>query len=133
MADRLWSRVQYLVLARAFVDAAAPRSWTDLGAGDGANAVELTSTASLAERHAVGVYGGAVPPRLGSWTIHDADLLHWIARLDAGSATEGASLLDVIEHFDRSAAERILERLEAAFRVLVVFTPRGFMPHDGTL
>src|SRR2546428_13600746 len=104
MADRLWSRVSYLVLARAFVAAAAPRSWTDLGAGDGANAVELTSTASLAERHAVGVDGGAVPPRLGGWAIPDADLFPRRAPVREGTARRRARLARAFQHLQLSPA-----------------------------
>ena len=39
----------------------------------------------------------------------------------------------VIEHFDKPVAESLLTQVEQAFQFVVISTPRGFMPHDGTV
>jgi hypothetical protein len=39
-------------------------------------------------------------------------------------------MFDVIEHFERRDAEALLDKLEQIFRVVLIFTPRGFLQQD---
>lgn len=61
-----------------------------------------------------------------------ADVAH-LGAVFAPRSVDAAVALDVIEHLERPAAERLLADLERiARRRVVVFTPNGFVPQTGT-
>jgi hypothetical protein len=110
----------------AFARSRGISDWTDLGAGTGAATLSATRDLPLSRRRAVVAQLPAPLLSEAGWTVEQGDLRSW--RGDG----EAVSLFDVIEHFERAEAEAILARLERAFSVVMVFTPRGFLPLDGT-
>lgn len=123
---RLLLPVPYTPLVNAFARSYGVTDWTDLGAGTGAATLAATRGLPLRRRRAV----VAEPPSPllseAGWTVEKGDLHSW--RGDG----EAVSLFDVIEHLERGDAEAMLSRLERAFSVVIVFTPRGVLPLDAT-
>ena len=120
---RLWVPVPYEPLVTAAARAARVKDWVDVGPGDGIRAAVITGGLGLQAREFV-LPPGAREPRIPGWRITHADVRSWHGEGDC------VSLLDVIEHLEPDAANRVLERLARDFRVVVVFTPWGFMPQD---
>jgi hypothetical protein len=105
------------------------RDWTDLGSGDGRALLRMTAGLPLSRRRCV-VFGGAARVlEAAGWDVDDCDIREWTARSPGGDCV---SLFDVIEHFEHRDADMILDRLESAYRLVVIFTPRGFMRQDAT-
>ena len=122
---RLWRPVSYTPIVAAAARAAAVSDWTDVGPGDGSRTAAITEGLELQRRSFV-VWPGALAPDIPGWSVERSDLRSWRGRGDC------VSLLDVLEHLERDEAMAVLERLEQSYRVLVIFTPWGFMRQDPT-
>ena len=120
---RLWLPIPYEPLLTTAGHAAAVKDWTDIGPGDGTRASAITRDLPLSRRTFV-VAPDAAPPHIPGWDIERCDLKQWQGRGDC------VSLLDVVEHLERPDADRVLTELERRYRVVVVFTPWGFMRQD---
>jgi hypothetical protein len=107
--------------------------WTDLGSGDGRKIIKLTRGLHLDSRRTVLLAPVETITRLeaNGFTVHQQNVQSWLNNLPAGFHGDCVSLLDVIEHFEPEDAAQILDRLTEIFRVVIIFTPRGFMQQDG--
>jgi hypothetical protein len=121
---RLLFPVPYTALVNAFARSHGVTDWTDLGAGTGTATLPATRDLPLRRRRAVVAEPPAPLLTQAGWSVEPGDLRSW--RGEGGAV----SLFDVIEHLERPEAEAILTRLERDFGVVMVFTPRGFMPLD---
>jgi hypothetical protein len=100
--------------------------WTDLGCGQGGQAVRVAA-AGPAARVAVDAVApaGAVP----GWNFIESDVREYVFSRDA-DRTAIASMFDVIEHFDQSGGKELLEAVCERFAAQIVFTPLGFLRQD---
>jgi len=117
-----------LPLVRVFARSAGVEDWTDLGSGDGTTVSMCIAGLNLRSRNAV-LLCSDPPKTLAAWTIHNSDVKDWVHKL-SGEAGDCVSMFDVLEHFEKPQGKAILDKLEAAFRAVVVFTPRGFLKQD---
>lgn len=122
---RLWTPVPYGAIVAAAARAGEVSDWTDVGPGDGRRTVAITQGLELRRRLFI-VRPGASAPDVPGWNIERSDLRSWDGHGDC------LSLLDVLEHLERHEALAVLERLERGYRMVVIFTPWGFMRQDPT-
>jgi hypothetical protein len=102
--------------------------WTDVAPGNGRITATATEGLALRRRRLIIPAHQQKPQCLEHWQHEYADLVAW-----AGTETgDCVSLFDVIEHLARPDADDVMTRLERSYRLVVVFTPRGFMRQDAT-
>jgi hypothetical protein len=125
---RLWTPVPYEPLVRQATKVAGVNDWTDVAPGSGRITAVATAGLSLRRRHLIIPPHQSCPELLEGWTYEHRDLREW-----AGTQTgDCVSLFDVLEHLVRPEAEDVLTRLEGGYRIVVIFTPLGFMRQDST-
>ena len=100
--------------------------WTDLGFGQGGQAVRVAAAGPLARVAVDAVAPAAAVP---GWNFIESDVREYVLGRDA-DRTAIASLFDVIEHFDQSAGKELLEAVCERFAGQIVFTPLGFLRQD---
>jgi hypothetical protein len=114
-------------MVRDVAQLAGVEDWTDVAPGNGRVTAAVTEGLPLRSRHLLIPPHLERPPSLSEWTYERGDLMKW-----AGSQSgDCVSLFDVIEHLARPEADDVLTRLERTYRIVVVFTPLGFMRQDG--
>ena len=124
--------IRELPLVTRIAELTGVREWTDLGSGNGDKILTVTAGLNLRGRHSVVIASDATCRRLESagWSVRREDIRQWVDSLPADFGGDCVSLFDVIEHFEPDDAMAVLDRLERAFRVVILFTPRGFMKQD---
>jgi hypothetical protein len=127
---RLLVPQDFLSLVRVLARGAGVQDWTDLGSADGTTVSSAISGLPLSSKTAVLLCPDA-PPKLSGWEIRNSDVRKWADSLN-GRCGDCVSMFDVIEHFNRSEADALLDILERSFRVVVAFTPRGLLQQDGS-
>lgn len=114
-----------LVLEPFLIWAGSFSRWVDLGCGT-AEATKSVQRPKGIERVSVDIYDGPDKPE----GFINADIVEYTRQHSlAGCAV---TLLDVIEHFEKSAGIAFLELLESKADAVCIFTPTGFYQQDPT-
>jgi hypothetical protein len=100
-------------------------SWVDLGCGAGGPARKAASHVGM-RRVAVDV---TRPAECDGWQFVHADIQTFLAGSPADPRAV-ATMMDVLEHFDRPEGERVLTRIAELFGAQAVYTPLGFFQQD---
>ena len=125
---RLWTPVPYGSMVNDVARVSGVVDWTDVAPGNGRITATATEGLALRQRRLIIPAHQQKPQCLEHWQHKYADLVTW-AGTERGDCV---SLFDVIEHLIRPDADDVLTRLERSYRLVVVFTPRGFMRQDPT-
>ena len=103
------------------------QTWVDLGSGNG-EVLRRIGTPPL-KGLTVDIYEPLLPVR--GFSFFSGTIGEFFENPNFVNYVNLSSMFDVIEHFEKEAALRLLSMLEARFSTQIISTPCGFLKQDG--